>query len=387
VNPFPPTGRTPGSGSILASTHVPFVDLAFQHAMVAAEIAQALLDAMAQGKDAEGQAVARFETALAGSFRRDHCVSVADSIDTLSLMLRAAEVGPGDEVIVPANGRLATVAAVLRAGAWPILADCDPVHHLLDPEEVGQRLTSRTKVVVVPHLFGQMAPIEELAAVVDEEQVLLFEDAAQSIGASRHGDPPGTTGIALAISFHRGMSLGAYGGGGAVLTDDHVLAARIRSLHERREGADADRLRAKRPARLDASEAVVLAAKLRHLRTFKELRRDAAMRYHDALGHHERIKLPGVLAGNEHVWHRYVIRVPGRDRVLAELLATGIEAAVHYAVPLHQLPGAEMLGYREGEFPRAEAAAHEMLSLPIFPGIRPDQIERVAAAVRRALRR
>lgn len=386
MDPFPLSGRSQGPATTLASTAVPFADLAFQHAVVADEIAAALLDVMARRKGAEEHAVARFETALAASCHRAHCVGVAHGIDTLSLMLRAAQVGQGDEVIVPANGRLATVGAVMRAGAWPVLADCDPVHHLLDPHDVRQRLTSRTRAVIVPHLFGQMAPIEKLAAVVGEGRVFLFEDAAQSHGATRHGDPPGTRGVALATSFHPGMSLGAYGGGGAVLTDDDVLAARVRSLHERGEATDAERDR-RPPARFDTSEAVVLAAKLRHLRTFTELRRDAARRYHEALGRHERIHLPGVLAGNEHVWHRYVIRVPGRDAVLAELQATGIGAAVHYAVPVHLLPGSAVLGYRQGDFPHAEAAADEMLSLPIYPGIRPDQIERVASAVRRALRR
>lgn len=383
---FPFTGRSQGPGSTLAFDTVPFVDLAFQHAAVANEIAEALLDVMTRGKDAEEEAVARFETALAAACHRAHAVSVADGIDSLSLVLRAAQIGPGDEVILPANERLATVRAVMWAGARPVLADCDHVHHLLDPQDVRQRLTSRTRALIVPHLFGQMVPIEEFVPIVGEG-VFLFEDAAQSLGATRHGDPPGTRGTAVATSFHPGMILGAYGGGGSVLTDDDEFAARVGSLHDRGEASYAERDRARPAGRLDASEAVVLASKLRHLRTFTELRRDAARRYHHLLAHHERIQLPGVLAGNEHVWHRYVVRVPGRDAVLAELQATGIAASVHYSVPVHLLPASEVLGYRRGDFPHVEAAADEMLSLPIYPGIRPDQIERVASALRRSLRR
>jgi dTDP-4-amino-4,6-dideoxygalactose transaminase len=383
VNLFPQTRRSQGAAGTIAFDAVPFVDLAFQHAVVADEIAEALLEVMARGKSAEEHAVTQFETALAAACLRAHCVSVADGIDSVSLMLRAAEIGHGDEVILPANERLATVAAVMRVGAWPVLADCDPVHHLLDPEDVRQRLTSRTRAVIAAHRFGQMAPIDQLAAIVDDGRVFLFEDAAQSLGATRYGEPPGTAGTAFATSFHPGMSLGAYGGGGAILTDDDLLADQVRMLRER--GVESHR---GRPAvRFDASEAVVLAAKLRHLNTFTELRRDAARCYHETLDHIERIQLPGVLAGNVHVWHRYVIRVPGRDAVLAELQAAGITATVHYAVPVHLLPASEVLGYRRGDFPNAEAAAGEMLSLPIYPGIRPDQLERVVSVLRRTLRR
>ena len=378
-------GGAQPSATVLDVDPVPLVDLAFQHAEVAVEIVEAILDVMARGKPAETHAVEQFEATLAEFCQRWYCVGVAEGTDALALMLMAAGIGPGDEVILPANGRLATVAAVMRTGAFPVLADCDPVHCLLDPGDVERRLTPRTRAVLAMHLHGQMAPVDELAAVVGDGPAVLFEDAAQCAGATRHGQPPGTTGRAVVASFHPGMSLGAYGGGGAVLSDDDALAARVRSLHEGGRDTDPDRYRPGLPGRFDASEAIVLIAKLNRLREWNRLRVAAAGRYSELLAGDERITLPGVLAGNEHVWHRYVVRVPNRDAVRAELESSAIGAAVHYSVPIHLLPEAAMLAHHRGDFPHAEKAAAEILSLPIYPGIRTDQVARVANALRRAL--
>jgi len=366
------TGAGRRSGTLVGSGPIPLVDLAFQHAEVATEIVEALLAAISGGPVAEGQAVANFEATLAAFANRRHGIGVANGTEALALMLQAAGIGPGGQVIVPANGRLATVAAVIRAGAWPVLADCDPVHHLLDPNDVRRRLTRETRAVVAMHLYGQMAPMEDLAAALGDGPAVLFEDAAHSPGATRHGAPPGMVGWAVTTSFHPGMNLGAYGDGGAVLTDDDTLASRLRSL---------------RQSRLDAAQAIVLTAKLHHLREWNDWRAATARLYGECLAGHDRITLPAAMPGNGHVWHLYVVRVPDRDRILAELQAAGIGAAVHYPVPVHLLPASEVLGYRPGDFPHAEAAAAEMLSLPIYPGIRRDQVERVADTLRRALRR
>jgi len=363
----------PFSGTTLGSEPIPLVDLAFQHAEVAVEIMEAIVAVMTKGKAAEARAVTEFEASMAGFGGVKHCVGLADGTDNLSLLLRAAGIGAGHEVILPANGRLAMVAGVIRSGARPVLADCDPVHQLLDPADVRKRLTSRTKAIVALHLYGQMARVEDLATLADSAGAVLFEDAAQCAGATRHGRPPGSRALAVVTSFHPGMSLGAYGGGGAVLTDDGALADRLRALPERQG--------------LDASEAIVLSAKVRHQRQWNRFRMTAAQFYGELLGGQERIILPAVLAGNEHVWHRYVVRVPGRDAVLAALQAEGIGATADYRVPLHLLPAAEMLGHRRGDFRGAEAAADELVFLPIYPGIRYQQIGLVANALRRAVRR
>jgi dTDP-4-amino-4,6-dideoxygalactose transaminase len=355
-----------------ATEPVPLVDLAFQHAEVNAEIAEAVIAAMTNGWRVEGGAASQFEAAFAAFCQRRHCVGVANGTDTILLMLRAAGIGSGDEVIVPANGRLAMVAAVLRAGARPVLADCDPQYHLLDPDRLRAHLTLRTRAVVAVHLYGQMAPVEDLAAVAGD-RIVLFEDAAQSPGATRHGRTPGTWSRAVVTSFHPRMNLGAYGRGAAVLTDDDVLADRLRSL---------------RPSghRLDDGQAIVLLAKLRHLPDWNARRAVTARLYRALLEDDDRIVLPATMPGNEHVWHLYVVRVADRDAVLAALQSAGIGAAVHYPVPIHLMPPCDGLGYRRGDFPHAEAAAAEILSLPIYPGIHADDVERVADALRRAVR-
>jgi dTDP-4-amino-4,6-dideoxygalactose transaminase len=360
------------SGTKLGSEPIPLVDLAVQHAEVAGAIMDDIVAVMTKGKPAEQRAVARFEAAMAEFCGRKHCAGVANGTDPLGLLLRAAGIGAGDEVILPANGRLAMVAAVMRTGARPVLADCDPVHQLLDPIDVGKRITAQTKAIVALHLYGQMAPVEELAALAQAAGAVLFEDAAQSVGAARHGQPPGGRAGAVITSFHPGMSLGAFGGGGAVLTDDDGLIARLRALQGR-------------PG-FDASEGIVLTAKLGHLRAWIRLRATAARFYGELLGGDAGIALPGVVPGNEHVWHRYVALVAGRDTVLAELQSEGIGAAADYRVPVHLLAASEMLGYRRGDFPNAEAAADGLLFLPMYPGIRYSQVDRVADSLRRALR-
>jgi len=220
---------------------------------------------------------------------------------------------------------------------------------------------------------------------VGDGPAVLFEDAAQCAGATRHGQAPGTIGRAVVVSFHAGMSLGAYGGGGAILTDDDGLVARLRSLHEGGQGTDPGRYGPGPSRRFDASEAIVLIAKLKRLAEWNGLREAAASLYGELLAGTAGIILPGVLAGNEHVWHRYVVRVPNRDAVRAELESAAIGVAVHYPVPIHLLPVAELLRHRRGDFPHAERAAEEILSLPIYPGIRADQVRRVTNALRRSL--
>jgi dTDP-4-amino-4,6-dideoxygalactose transaminase len=223
--------------------------------------------------------------------------------------------------------------------------------------------------------------------VTADRDVELFEDAAQCQGASRFGRGPGSWSRAAATSFDPGKNLGAYGDGGAVLTDDEVLAARVRALGNHGLVANDEHRIVGWNSRLDALQAIVLSAKLRHLRGWNAERATAACLYRELLSGQARITLPAPLAGNEHVWHRYVVRVPDRDRVLLELQAAGIGAGVHYPVPVHLLPAYYRgLGYGPGDFPNAEAAAGGILSLPVYPGIRVDQVERVAEALLRAVR-
>ena len=246
-------------------------------------------------------------------------------------------------------------------------------------------MTGKTRAIIPVHLFGQMAAMERIEDLARQRGLLLIEDAAQAQGARRHGKAAGTFGIAAGTSFYPGKNLGAYGDAGAVTTDSDEIASRIRAL--RNYGSD---VKYHHPetgfnSRLDTLQAVVLGAKLKRLSEWNAARRRAAARYDELLAGVPAVTRPRTLDGNEHVHHLYVVRVPRRDEVLAELNADGIGAGIHYPVPIHLQGAFSHLGLGEGSFPVAEKAARAILSLPLFPEITPDQQGRVVESLRRAL--
>ena len=358
---------------------VPLVDLAAAHAEVAEEVEIGFKRVVAATAFVGGPEVAAFEREYAAFTGVPHCVGVANGTDALELALRAVGVGPGSEVILPANTFIATAEAVARCGATVVLVDCDPRTYLMDTGAALAAVTPATRAIVPVHLYGQMAQVERLAPA----GVAVVEDAAQSQGATRHGRAPGADGIA-ATSFYPGKNLGAYGDAGAVVTSSEELATTVRTLgsHGGLKKYQHDLIGVN--SRLDALQAVVLRAKLARLADGNERRRAAAARYDELLAGLEVI-LPETLEGNEHVWHIYCVRVPGdrRDAVLARLHRAGVGAGVHYPVPVHRTGAFAALG---GSFPNTEAVAPEILSLPIYPQITPDQQARVAQALTDALR-
>ncbi|MEU7018466.1 DegT/DnrJ/EryC1/StrS family aminotransferase [Streptomyces sp. NPDC046385] len=367
---------------------IPLVDLKAAHAEVAEEIRAGFDRVLAGTAFIGGAEVREFEREYAEFGGVAHVVGVANGTDALELALRASGVGSGDEVVVPANTFIATAGAVARAGARPVLVDCDPETLLIDPAAAVAAVGPGTRAVVPVHLYGQSADVAALAAALPE-RVRIVEDAAQSQGASRDGRTPGSGGIA-ATSFYPGKNLGAYGDAGAVLTDDPEAAALVRAIANH---GGVEKYRHDVPgfnSRLDGLQAVVLRAKLRRLAAGNAARRAAAARYDELLAPlaaSGRLVLPDTAEGNEHVWHLYVVRVPGADRdaVVGKLNAGGIGAGVHYPDPVHLTPAYAHLGYRRGDFPHAERAAGEILSLPLFPQITPDQQQQVGDALVNAL--
>jgi dTDP-4-amino-4,6-dideoxygalactose transaminase len=365
---------------------IPLVDLHVQHAEVGAEVEAGWARVAKEGSFILGPEVRAFEAEFARFSGVDHCVGVANGTDALELALRARDIGPGDEVIVPANTFIATAEAVTRAGALPVLVDCDADHLLIDPARVAERVGPRTRAVMAVHLYGQMAPVEQLARVLPPE-VDVIEDAAQSQGATRHGRSSGSVGVAAGTSFYPGKNLGAYGDAGAVLTDDPATADAVRALRDHGGTAKYRHDRVGMNSRLDSLQAVVLRAKLARLPRWNDERRAAARRYDQLVTDAGLdVRTPTTLAGNGHVWHLYVVRVPRRDEVLSALHAAGIGAGIHYPHPLHLLGAYVHLGHGAGDFPCAEAAAAEILSLPLFPGITESQQRRVVAKLGAALR-
>jgi dTDP-4-amino-4,6-dideoxygalactose transaminase len=374
-------GVTPLEPSATPVPPIPLVDLGIQHGQIAAEVAAGWARVVAEGCFVLGPDVEEFERELARFSGVVDCVAVADGTDALELALRARGIGTGDEVIVPANAGNAVTVAVLRSGARPVLVDCDPRYLLIDPDAVADRLGRRTRAVVAVHLFGQMAPVDRLIALDHDLDVI--EDATHAPGAARHGRPAGSVGAVAAHGLHPGGSLGAYGDAGAVLTNDRWSADLVRSL---RSFGRTTRLQTEltgTSSRLDTLQAIVLRAKLRRLRRWNDERRAAARRYRDMLIDDIAIALPAVLPGNDHVWHRYVVRVADPDGVAERLNAKGIGVRAHHRLPATDDAGLDAV---TGEFPAAEAAAKEMLSLPLYPGISERQQERVVAELLAAVR-
>jgi dTDP-4-amino-4,6-dideoxygalactose transaminase len=364
---------------------VPLLDLRSQHLAVKDAVRTGFDAVLEHGRYVLGDEVARFESDFARFSGAPHGIGVANGTDALELALRAAGVGLGDEVVLPTNSFVATALAVVRAGATPRLVDCDPVAMLIDVAAVERAISARTKAVVPVHLYGQMADMDAVAALARRAGLVIVEDAAQAHGAARHGRPPGAASAAAAFSFYPGKNLGAYGDGGAVVTSDPQIAERVRALRNYGSSVKYHHPVCGFNSRLDTLQAVVLQAKLALLAEWNAARRAAARRYDEMLGDVADVVRPVTDAGNEHVWHLYVVRVPRRERVIDGLRDGGIETGIHYPVPIHLQGAFASLGHRPGDFPVAERAAREVLSLPMFPHITGSQQERVVEALRAAV--
>lgn len=367
------------------TTRVPFTDLASMASEVWASIEQEYLASMLGGHYIGGAAVAAFEQEWAAYCGTDCAVGVANGTDALELTLLALGIGPGDEVIVPANTFIATVAAVVRAGAIPRFADVSDDTLLLTPLTVSEAITPRTRAVIVVHLFGQVPDMTALQAVAAEAGILLIEDAAQAHGADWGGRRAGSFGVAATFSFYPGKNLGAFGDAGAVVTSRLELADRIRSLanHGRSQGSahyEHDCIGTN--SRLDALQAIALSGKLARLDAWTQRRVAVADRYRDQLGG-TGVKLTGVAPSAHHVYHLFVVRVADRAAVREELSRRGIETGVHYPVPCHLQP--PLRRFADRPLPIAERAAEELLSLPLFPHQTDDQVDLVCEALVDAL--
>jgi dTDP-4-amino-4,6-dideoxygalactose transaminase len=362
---------------------IPLVDLRLQHSRIAREATEAVEKVMDSAAFVLGPEVSAFEDDYAAFCDVSHCIGVGNGTDALELALRGLGIADGDEVIVPANTFVATAEAVVRAGASLVLADCDE-NYLIDPMSLADALTSRTRAVIGVDLYGQIADIEALCSLVGES-VAIVEDAAQSQGATRWGQYAGSFGIAAATSFYPGKNLGAYGDGGAVLTNDNHIADCVRALRNHGGQQRYEHRLVGTNSRLDSIQAAVLSIKLQHLKRWNAERAEAAARYAELLAGSPQVIVPRTLPGNSHVWHLFVVRVPHRTHVLNTLNAAGIGAGLHYPAPVHKLRAFTGLTSGRSSFPTAERLAGEILSLPIFPGITAGQQERVVSVLLDAL--
>lgn len=372
-------------GARFPEAPIPLVDLTIQHEEIAEEVLTGIADVARRSDFILGPELEQFEERFAEFCRASHCIGVSSGTDALELALRAVGVWRRDEVILPANTFIGSALAVVRAGAIPLLVDVEEESHLISVEEVEANLGRRTAAVMPVHLYGQIAPVEQLRDLISGTRVSIVEDAAQAHGAARLGTPAGSLGEVAGFSFYPGKNLGAYGDAGAITTNSDEVADAARALrnHGSREKYVHETIGFN--CRLDTVQAVVLLAKLKRLERWNEQRRQAAEFYDRLLDEVEEVRRPTVLPGNLHVWHLYVVRVPRRDEVLRRMRERGIQAGIHYPIPIHLQGALRYLGHSRGDFPVTEALAAEILSLPIFPGITPSQQERVVAELASAL--
>jgi dTDP-4-amino-4,6-dideoxygalactose transaminase len=362
---------------------VPFVDLAAQLSRVQAELWPEIRRVIESGRYVLGEDVEAFESAFAAYLGVRHVIGVGNGTDAMTLILRALGLGPGDEVILPALTFVATAEAVAQAGARPVLVDIDPRTYTLDPDQVEDRLTPRTRAVIAVHLYGQLAPMVPLLDLSRRHGIALLEDAAQAHGATEGERRAGSLGRAAAFSFYPSKNLGALGDAGAVTTNDDGLAAVVRRLRNHGAAERHDHEVVGYNSRLDALQAVVLRVKLRHLDAWNEARRAHAAAYTTRFQDLPGLVLPWTRPGARHVYHLYVARVAGADREVlrARLQGRGIETGVHYPHPVHLTPAFASLGHQAGDFFHAERSARSVVSLPMFPELTEEQITVVAESL------
>jgi dTDP-4-amino-4,6-dideoxygalactose transaminase len=364
-----------------ADVRVPFVDLAPSHAPVAEAILAEIGELVASGAFTNGPQVAAFEEAFAAYCGVDHCVGLASGLDALRLGLLAAGIAPGDEVIVPADTFIATFEAVAQAGGVPVPADVSERDYNLDPEAVEAAVTPRTRFLLPVHLYGQLSDMRALREVAARHELTILEDACQAHGATRDGIRAGAGGQMAAFSFYPSKNLGAFGDAGALVTGDAELAARLRALREHGQREKYRHELEGYTARLDTIQAIVLSHKLPLLDRWNDDRRAQARFYAERLEGVDGLVLPPVAPGSEPVWHLYPVRTQEPERLGAFLKERSIGTSRHYPEPAHLSAAYAHLGHRPGSFPVAEAIARECLSLPVFPGMREEQLEATVAAV------
>ena len=360
---------------------VPQLDLSAQYAAIGAEIRTAVERVMASQQFILGREGAELEDEIAKLCGVAHGVGVASGTDALILALRACGVGAGDEVLLPPFTFVATGSAVSALGAKPVFADIRPDTYNIDSSELERRITPRTRAIVVVHLYGLAADMDPILAFAKSRKLPVIEDNAQAIGASHKGRRTGSLGDAACVSFYPTKNLGAYGDAGMVVTNSAQLAARIRTL---RNHGQSEKYRSIEPgwnSRLDEIQAAILRVKLLHLSNWQRARQSHAAEYNLLFSQIPGVMLPLAPEGFEHVYHQYTIRIEQRDALQKFLSERKIGSTVYYPHPLHLQPLYASLGHKPGDFPHAERAAQEVLSLPMYPELRKEQIARVVEAV------
>jgi dTDP-4-amino-4,6-dideoxygalactose transaminase len=357
---------------------IPYLDLQAQYRALRSEVLRALEDICESTSFAQGSATSDFEAKFAAYCGVEHCVSLNSGTSALHLALRCLDVRPGDEVITVSMTFIATAWAISYTGATPVFVDIDPVRRTLDPDKLEAAITPRTKAIIPVHLYGMPAEMDHIKLIAERHGLPIIEDAAQAHGARYRGKRVGQFGKIACFSFYPSKNLGAYGEGGALVTNDASIAQRARSLRDHAQSQKYLHDEIGYNYRMDSFQAAVIAIKLKRLDAWNAARADRAAHYTELLANSS-YKLPTHFSDSECVWHCYVIEAPERHRVRSVLHEAGIETGVHYPVPVHLQKVYAHLGYRPGDLPVTETLCEHCLSLPIYPELSKEKIFTVAS--------
>lgn len=372
----------------MCSLKVPFLDLGIQYRAIRNELDVQIAQVLCSGNYILGEEVERFEEEFAKYCGARYAVGVNSGTDALFLGLLALGIGPGDEVIVPANTYIATALAVSFTGAHPALVEMDERTYHIDLDKIERAITKRTKAILPVHLYGQAVDMQRITEVARKYRLKVIEDCAQAHGALFNGRKVGTFGDVGAFSFYPGKNLGAYGDAGAVVTNNRGIRDRVWMLRNYGQKVKYHHLLKGRNSRLDTLQAAILRVKLRHLDRWNEMRRDNASLYTQLIRRLlPEVPTPTEIKGRRHVYHLYVIRVKGRDKVRAELGKRNILSLIHYPIPIHLSGAYRDLGLKRGTFPVTERVSRETISLPMYPELKAGQIEFVVKALEQIVRR
>jgi dTDP-4-amino-4,6-dideoxygalactose transaminase len=369
-----------------SSIKVPYLDLRAQYQSIKPEIDGAIAGVLDSGQFVLGSEVTEFEREFADYCGTSHCIALNSGTSALHLALLAAGIGPDDEVITVPFTFVASVAAIAYSGARPVLVDIDPQSFTMDVSAIEAAITPRTKAILVVHLYGQPADMDPIMDIARRHGLVVIEDAAQAHGAKYKGRLVGSIGDMACFSFYPGKNLGAYGEGGAVTTGNPEYARSIRMLRDWGQDAKYHHVLRGFNYRMEAFQGAILRVKLRHLERWTEARRALAGKYNELLGD-SGVERPKEMSWARHVYHVYTLRSQDRESLRAALQEDGIQTGVHYPVPVHLQPAYADLGYGRGAFPQAEAAANQVLSIPLYPELSHRAVAEVAAAVNKAAAR
>jgi len=362
--------------------NIPFLDLKIQYKAIQDEVLPVITEAMSNAAFVGGPQVSGFEEEFASFCESKYCVGVGSGTDALRFALIAAGVGRGDEVITVPNTFIATTEAISQVGARPVFVDILPDTFTMDVAQLEEAITEKTKAIIPVHLYGQPVDMDPLLETAHRHNISVIEDACQAHGALYNGRKAGSMGLAGCFSFYPGKNLGAYGEGGAVVTNDESIARKIKMIRDHGQAKKYFHDFEGYNGRLDAIQAAVLRIKLKRLEKWNSERRENAKYYNELLSDVPGVKTPVEAGYARSVYHLYVILVDDRDRLQKFLGEKGIGTGLHYPVPLHLQKAYRHLGYNKGSFPVVEETAERLLSLPMFPELTKNQIEHVVTSIR-----